>query len=156
MLYICIPVAVCLAEILIKKQIEKKLQSGEKKKISVFPGNLEKHHNYGLAGNKLENNRKLVKGISLAAFGVLLICFLLLLPSKGKKGLKIGAALVIGGGLSNILDRFFRGYVVDYVRLKTPFGWLNRFIFNIADFCLFTGAVIMLFSSLWHGTGKTE
>ena len=150
MLYICfIPAAVCLAEILIKKHIEKDLGDGEKRKIPVFPGNLEKYHNYGMAGSKLENKSRLVKAVSLGALMVLVVCFLMLLPAKGKKGLKIGAALIIGGGLSNVLDRFLRGYVVDYVRLKTPFKWLNRFIFNIADFCLFAGAVIMLFASLW-------
>ena len=89
--------------------------------------------------------------MSIGALVILLVCFLLILPAKGKKGLKIGGALIIGGGLSNVLDRFLRGYVVDYVRLKTPFKWLNRFIFNIADFCLFTGALIMLFASLWQG-----
>ena len=151
MLYIGIAVLICLTEMLIKKRIERSLQPGEKKEIPGFFASLEPYHNYGLAGNKLENNRKLVKAVSMGALVILLICFLLLLPAKGKKGFKIGAALLIGGGLSNVLDRFRRGYVVDYVRLHTPFQWLNRFIFNIADFCLFTGAVILLFASLWQG-----
>ena len=151
MLYIGIPAVICLGEMLIKRRIEKNLQPGEKKKIPGFPGSLEKYHNYGLAGNKLEDKKKLVKAVSIGALVILLVCFLLILPAKGKKGLKIGGALIIGGGLFNVLDRFLRGYVVDYVRLKTPFKWLNRFIFNIADFCLFTGALIMLFASLWQG-----
>ena len=59
MLYIGIPAVICLGEMLIKRRIEKNLQPGEKKKIPGFPGSLEKYHNYGLAGNKLEDKKKL-------------------------------------------------------------------------------------------------
>lgn len=35
--------------------------------------------------------------------------------------------LIIAGGASNMIDRIFRGYVVDFIQMK-PFG-----IFNCAD-----------------------
>lgn len=55
-----------------------------------------------------------------------------------------GAGLVLGGGLSNLLERLLRGRVFDYVRFpKAPGRW-KRFVFNLADFAIFLGAALML------------
>ena len=54
---------------------------------------------------------------------------------------KLPAGLIISGGISNILDRLFRGAVVDFIDLKIfP-------IFNFADvfICLGVGIMLLLF-----------
>ena len=71
--------------------------------------------------------------------------FLLAMTLKGKSALKAGLALILGGGLANLLERFRHGYVTDYVQFKVPIPFLKKLIFNIADFSVFIGmAVLML------------
>jgi signal peptidase II len=54
-----------------------------------------------------------------------------------------GSALVIGGGLSNILDRLWnQGAVIDFMNLGI--GSLRTGIFNVADVFIMTGAGLLL------------
>jgi signal peptidase II len=64
---------------------------------------------------------------------------LLLLPQKGKKLLKLGAAFMLGGAASNVYDRVKRGFVVDYF----SFSFFNKVVFNISDFFIFIGSIIV-------------
>lgn len=48
--------------------------------------------------------------------------------------------LIIGGGLSNILDRITRGYVADFIKLPL---WPT---FNVADAAICVGVTVLL----WH------
>jgi signal peptidase II len=57
----------------------------------------------------------------------------------------IGAALVCSGGLGNLLDRASRhGYVTDF--LNVGIGPVRTGIFNVADFALLLGVVMLLMS----------
>lgn len=47
--------------------------------------------------------------------------------------------LMMSGGLGNIIDRIFRGYVIDYIE----FLFVDFYIFNFAD-CLVTVAAVLL------------
>jgi signal peptidase II len=57
-------------------------------------------------------------------------------------------ALILGGALGNIRDRYNLGYVIDYADLH--FGTFRPFlIFNIADAAITIGVVIILARSLF-------
>lgn len=59
----------------------------------------------------------------------------------------LALALVLGGALGNIRDRYLYGYVVDYADLH--FGEFRPFlIFNIADAAITIGVLIILARSL--------
>lgn len=47
--------------------------------------------------------------------------------------------LMMSGGLGNIIDRVFRGYVIDYIEVL----FVDFYIFNFAD-CLVTCAAILM------------
>ena len=47
--------------------------------------------------------------------------------------------LMMSGGLGNIIDRIFRGYVIDYIEVL----FIDFYIFNFAD-CLVTCAAVVL------------
>ncbi len=47
--------------------------------------------------------------------------------------------LIMSGGLGNIIDRIFRGYVIDYIEVL----FIDFYIFNFAD-CLVTVAAVLL------------
>jgi signal peptidase II len=58
-----------------------------------------------------------------------------------------GLALILGGALGNIRDRFELGYVIDYADFHI--GTFRPFlIFNIADAAITIGVVIILARSL--------
>jgi len=49
-----------------------------------------------------------------------------------------GLMLIVGGGISNLIDRVFRGEVVDYIDLKF------FTVFNLADILISAGVVVLL------------
>lgn len=55
----------------------------------------------------------------------------------------LGLALILGGALGNIRDRYLYGYVIDYADLHLG-EWRPFMIFNIADAAISIGVVIIL------------
>ena len=53
--------------------------------------------------------------------------------------LRIIAVMIVAGGIGNMIDRFFFGYVVDFI----SFVLINYPIFNVAD-CYVVVAAILL------------
>jgi len=59
----------------------------------------------------------------------------------------LALALVLAGGLSNLIDRFVHdGYVVDFLNLGV--GHIRTGIFNVADVAITVGVVMLLTQSL--------
>ena len=50
-------------------------------------------------------------------------------------------ALILGGGIANLTDRIFRGYVVDFIRIPL---WPTTF--NFADLAITVGVLLIIFS----------
>lgn len=73
---------------------------------------------------------------------------------KKLKGLTVfGIALVISGGIGNLIDRLFRGYVIDYI----DFSEIVDFpIFNFADICIVVGVIIIGISYLKNEGGEVN
>lgn len=77
-------------------------------------------------------------------FNTLLLLFLFFIRRKFKDIYSFtGINLVIGGALGNLFDRIKYKYVVDFIDLS-----FFPAIFNIADFSITIGAILILFSSL--------
>lgn len=49
--------------------------------------------------------------------------------------------MVISGGISNLIDRIFRGHVVDYIDISEI---INYPIFNIADISVVIGVILII------------
>ena len=61
----------------------------------------------------------------------------------------LAIALVIGGGLGNLIDRIVHdGRVVDFMQVGFP--WLRTGVFNVADMAIMAGVGLMLFATLQH------
>ena len=64
-----------------------------------------------------------------------------------------GIALVISGGIGKLIDRLFRGYVIDYI----DFSEIVDFpIFNFADICIVVGVIIIGISYLKNEGGEVN
>lgn len=83
----------------------------------------------------------------LAMTGLLALGVFVWMMREKVLGELLALALVLGGALGNIYDRFMRGYVIDYADLH--FGeWRPFLIFNLADVAISLGVLILLARSL--------
>ena len=90
---------------------------------------------YGIGSN----NIKLI-----IIFNILIIAsalgFIILKRCKLDRKIIIGLTLIIAGGMGNLTDRIFRGYVVDYIDINPLIKYP---IFNLADIFIVLGSVIL-------------
>lgn len=80
----------------------------------------------------------------LIAITTLVIAGLVWIITKEKniKNLDIAIYGILAGGiLGNLVDRIFRGYVVDYLEFKI-FGY-NFPVFNFADICIVSSVILI-------------
>ena len=73
---------------------------------------------------------------------VLLVLIAAVMMGKIKKPATLfTVAVIIGGGAGNLIDRIYRGYVIDFIYVKI----INFAIFNFADICVTCGTVVLLY-----------
>lgn len=101
-------------------------------------------YNTGAAFNLLLGSRVILIIIGIAA--LLGILFYIKNTNMTTDGDVFVYSLLIGGILGNLIDRIFRGYVVDY--LSFNIGNLYFPIFNFADACIVLSMVIILIKML--------
>lgn len=78
--------------------------------------------------------------MSILALVCLVVVIAVLMSGKIKFGLLyVCVAGIAAGGLGNIIDRVFRGYVIDYIEVL----FVDFYIFNFAD-CLVTVAAFLI------------
>ena len=65
----------------------------------------------------------------------------------------ISYGLLFGGILGNLIDRIFRGFVIDYL----DFTFFNYHfpVFNLADICIVLGVIIVIFT-VWKGDNVND
>lgn len=56
----------------------------------------------------------------------------------------LGTGLILGGGLSNLQERLTEGRVYDYLQFPRAPEPLNRYVFNLADLCVFAGGALCI------------
>ncbi len=134
-------------ELVIKTFVEKKGKIGVTKPICGGKILLKKYHNKGFALNIGQKRQKVVACISLLlCVGITLAS--LVFGNKWNGLVKTGLSFVLGGAYSNTYDRLFRTYVVDYISFGVKNPKLRRIVFNIADFCIMIGAILVVIGGI--------
>ena len=105
---------------------------------------LRKFHNPGAFLSIMQHRKKLLHAISIGFTLVIALVFLFTLGLKGNRVLKFGLSLLLGGAFSNTYDRLSKNYVVDYFSFCTPWKKFNRIVFNISDFCILIGTLLVV------------
>ena len=98
--------------------------------------------NEGAAFGMLSEHRWVFMIISSVA--IVAMCIYLFKFCKERMLVRIGIALVIGGGIGNMIDRIFLGYVVDMIDCR----FIDFYVFNVADSCVCVGAGIVFLGVL--------
>lgn len=105
--------------------------------------------NRGAAFSMLEGRRFFL--VILTGVVILFGIYILLSGKIKSKFLMWAVALGIGGGIGNMIDRIFRGYVVDYL----DFRIIKFAIFNFADCCVVAATIMIMIYILFIYKDKT-
>ena len=105
-------------------------------------------HNPGAAFSILQGKIELLSCISLA-FCVGVIWYMLIRKPQNKV-LRISTMLLFAGAIGNVIDRIFRGYVVDFIKVL----FINFPVFNLADIAITCGAALLIIYILFLDNKK--
>lgn len=123
--------------------------------LPLIPGVLQLHYseNDGAMMGLLPGKTVLM---SVLAFVMLAIMVYIIFSGKIRSRVLYCALVgVFAGGLGNIIDRIFRGYVIDYIEVL----FVRFYIFNFADCLITVGGFTILFYELyviWHERRERE
>lgn len=143
MFFLFLITLVLLTDLGIKSAIEESDASKFPRQLKGAKGlvMLHKKHNDGFPMGVFRDRPELVKNLPAMVLSSVAGVFFWLYPKKGHLAEKLGASLVLGGGLSNVYDRMKRGYVVDYVSIQHE--KLKDLIFNLGDVCILLGSAML-------------
>ena len=83
--------------------------------------------------------------VSLICLYLLLAIFTNLVFKKIKFRERIYWSVILAGGLGNLLDRIYRGYVVDFIDIT-----FNPYVFNLADCFVTLGIIFLIIDSFFY------
>ena len=92
----------------------------------------------------METRRKFLLALTCLLTLLITCLFVFTLFQKGNGLLKLALTLLLGGAFCNTYDRLKRKYVVDYFSFNTPFQALNKIVFNLSDFAILIGALLLV------------
>lgn len=141
--FAALAVGIFVFDLLLKNRIEKTMQEGEERSLCGGRLLLRKYHNKGAFLDIGDKRQKTVALLSLSLTLFMTVVFLATFSCRGNSTLKAGLAFLLGGAYSNTYDRLVRNYVVDYVSFPVKNRRLRRIAFNISDFCIIIGALLM-------------
>ncbi len=126
-------------------------------KIEVFKENLilTKVENRGAAYSLGANLSPVLKIILLQIGPILVLLYLLkqiLIKTEYSIATIIGMTCIIGGGISNILDRILYQSVTDFLILDI--GIIKTEIFNMADVSIMMGSLVIITTTLLNRNGS--
>ena len=112
----------------------------------LIPGVLQltRLHNYGAAWSSLSGKTAVLLVITAA---LMIAVAWLLIRRIVRHPLGVTAGLfILGGGLGNMIDRVWHGYVVDMLDISPLFSYP---VFNLADCFVVVGAILGSVYYLW-------
>ena len=144
MWYVLLLAACVAGDQLLKWWVTAHLEMGQS--APLLPGvvQLTRLHNYGAAWSSLSGKTAVLLVITAA---LMIAVAWLLIKKIVRHPLGVTAGLfILGGGLGNMIDRVWHGYVVDMLDISPL---LEYPVFNLADCFVVVGAVLGAVYYLW-------
>jgi signal peptidase II len=152
-----ISVAALAADQVSKHAVEKFTAPGSERVL--IPGVLNLLHtsNPGVAFGLFAGSSNPWKPALLIGFSVAVIAMLIWLLVTDRAGGSLGRygiALILGGAAGNVLDRFSRHSVTDFIDFYV--GHYHWYTFNIADSAIVIGAALVVLALFREGKQPTQ
>lgn len=102
--------------------------------------------NTGIAFSLFADNSGMQRIILITIMIVISAVLVKLIHNNRHQGESLAYSLILGGAMGNLIDRIFRGYVVDYL----DFYWQSWHwpAFNLADIAIVVGVSFFVYVSL--------
>lgn len=81
---------------------------------------------------------------------IVLLEYYLIKTRPQSKLMQLTIVLVVSGGIGNLVDRVFQGFVIDYIDINQLFSFP---VFNFADICVTIGEFLLIFL-MFYGERK--
>ncbi len=118
--------------------------------VSLIPGVLELHYLYpenrGIAFGMFQGSVLFFAVVSILFLLVLIYAWMRIPKERFYLPLLTIAAVLASGALGNFIDRFFRGYVIDFIY----FSLIDFPVFNVADIYVTVAAFAMIILGLFY------
>lgn len=110
--------------------------------VTVIPGVVEFRYveNEGAAFGMLADHRWVFLVFSSMAIIAILVYLFVKRPLS--RFMRVSLAMIAGGGIGNMIERIFRGYVTDFINPT----FFDFYVFNVADSCVTVGCALLI---LW-------
>ena len=129
LIYFGIIAGILMAEILIKQWIKHRENKGDTSKPEWKGIRIEHLENGGAATGLFSDHKTTLKVITGGILSILCVRLGKEYHRKSFSAYGLGLALILGGGLSNLMDRIRKGTVTDYIRfVKCPVKRIVRVI----------------------------
>ena len=137
-------ISICIDQI-VKQVIIKNILNSS---IEIINGvlNFTYVENTGGAYGIGSNNILMFIIINVIIIGILMK-FVISKRDEINNALLIAISLIIAGGIGNLIDRIFRGYVIDFIDINPVFKYP---VFNIADIFVVTGCIVIAIDLIYR------
>ncbi|MEP2236432.1 MAG: signal peptidase II [Alteripontixanthobacter sp.] len=146
---IAIAAAIFAVDQAIKWLVDDHLQMRLRQTIELIPFfDLTRTHNYGISLGMFQADSLEMRWILVGVTALIAAVVAVWMMREKALGDIVGLALILGGALGNIVDRYNLGYVLDYADFHI--GNFRPFlIFNLADAAITIGVIIILVRSFF-------
>ena len=149
MVIILLTAALFTADYLVKQYVNHNVKENCKAKAVDAKGYVavQRIYNEGAAMGILKNHKGGLKAVTIVAIVLFLISIYQNRADIDMCG-KLGYGLVLGGALNNTYERMAKGRVTDYVSFPKLPGRIKNIVFNLSDFFVMIGAVLVVIAQI--------
>ncbi|WP_297597120.1 signal peptidase II [uncultured Cetobacterium sp.] len=151
MLYVAMIIILVFLDQLSKYKVDNWLVEGETYPLIGEFFHLTYVKNRGIAFGMFQGKLDIISILTIAVIIGVAIYFY-----KNRKILssleKLGYSFILGGAVGNIIDRVYRGFVIDMIDFRGI--WI--FVFNLADVWINIGVILIILDSLLDSKRKKK
>tara|TARA_Y100000589_G_scaffold201816_1_gene190423 strand:- start:461 stop:916 length:456 start_codon:yes stop_codon:yes gene_type:complete len=135
--YLLLIIIICFLDQISKFYINLYISKLLNKDLLLFTIDFVK--NYGAAFNIFSGSKLFLSFVSIISS---IILSYLIFINKNKIIDKYALSFILAGSIGNGLDRIYKGYVIDFIKIK----FIDFPVFNIADIAINIGVIILIIS----------